>query len=85
MDKTTILIADDHLPFRVGLRALLDAVPDIELVGARTGSEAIIQAGKLQPDVIIMDLQMPDVTGIEATRRILAYQSSHRYFGHYHV
>jgi DNA-binding NarL/FixJ family response regulator len=77
MEKISVLLADDHPPFRAGLRALLESAPDIEVAGeARTGADAILQAAKLQPDVILMDLQMPDVTGIEATRRIL-YTSPH--------
>ena len=72
MDKITILVADDYQPFRLGLRALLESDPDIIVVGeATTGADAIIQAAQLQPDVILMDLQMPDVSGIDATRRIL--------------
>lgn len=67
-----ILIADDHLLFRDGLRALLKAAPDAELVGeATTGEEAIALAAELQPDVVLMDIQMPGGNGIEATRRIL--------------
>ena len=67
-----ILIADDHLLFRDGLRALLKAAPDTELVGeATTGEEAVALAAELQPDVVLMDIQMPGVNGIEATRRIL--------------
>lgn len=77
MDKISVLLADDHPPFRAGLRALLESASDMEVIGeAGTGAEAILQAAKLQPDVILMDLQMPDVTGIEATRRIL-YTSPH--------
>jgi DNA-binding NarL/FixJ family response regulator len=72
MEEISVLIVDDHPPFRAGLRALLDATVDIEIVGeAATGAQAITQAAKLQPDVILMDLQMPDVSGIDATRRIL--------------
>jgi DNA-binding NarL/FixJ family response regulator len=77
MDKISVLLADDHPPFRGGLRALLESELDIEVAGeARTGADAILQAAKRQPDVILMDLQMPDVTGIEATRQIL-YTSPH--------
>ncbi len=72
MDRISILIADDNPHFRDGLRALLLSAPDIEVVGeATTGDEAIVLAAKLQPDVILMDIQMPGVNGIEATRRIL--------------
>jgi DNA-binding NarL/FixJ family response regulator len=72
MDSLRVLIADDHLLFRSGLRALLGAVPDTTVVGeATTGEEAVALAAELQPDVIVMDLQMPDVSGIDATRRIL--------------
>lgn len=72
MEKITILIADDHPPFRSGLRALLESSQDVAVVGeVGTGTEAVIQAAKLQPDVILMDIQMADLNGIEATRRIL--------------
>jgi len=67
-----ILIADDHTLFRDGLRALLSSVPDTEVVGeAATGEEAIAQATTLAPDVVLMDIQMPGMNGIEATWRIL--------------
>ena len=72
--KTTIrvLIVDDHPLFRDGLRALLNSIPQTELVGeAASGEEALKQAAKLQPDVILMDIQMPGLNGIEATQRIL--------------
>jgi DNA-binding NarL/FixJ family response regulator len=73
MDPIRVLIADDHLPFRDGLRALLRSEADIEMAGeAATGGEAITQAATLQPDVILMDLHMPEGNGIEATRAILA-------------
>jgi DNA-binding NarL/FixJ family response regulator len=72
MEPIRILIADDHLFFRGGVRMLLDSVADTEVVGeASTGDEAVAQATMLQPDVILMDLHMPGLNGIEATRRIL--------------
>ncbi|SRR5216683_1497776 len=72
MDPLRVLIADDHPLFRKGMRALLIAAQDIEVVGeATTGQEVIELAATLQPDVILMDLQMPGINGIEATRQIL--------------
>ncbi len=67
-----VLIADDHPLFRSGMRSLLAADLESEVVGeATTGEEAIAQADALQPDLILMDLHMPGMGGIEATRRIL--------------
>ena len=72
MDKLTILIADDHPVFRKGLRALLASLPDVELVGeASSGAEAVRLSEQLQPDVILMDLQMPGGGGLTAIREIL--------------
>lgn len=72
MDQVRVLIADDHPFFRDGLRVLLEATADTELVGEATdGDEAIALAHTLRPDVILMDLRMPGLGGIEATRKIL--------------
>ncbi len=72
MDAVRVLIADDHPVFRNGLRALLASAPEMEVVGeATTGDEAVALAASAQPDVALMDLQMPGMGGIEATRRIL--------------
>jgi DNA-binding NarL/FixJ family response regulator len=73
MERIRVLIADDHRLFRQGLRALLRSLPVTEVVGeAETGREAVAKARDLQPDVILMDIQMPDGNGLEATREILA-------------
>lgn len=67
-----ILIADDHTLFRDGLRALFGSIPDTEVVGeAATGEEAIAEAEMLSPHVVLMDIHMPGINGIEATWRIL--------------
>jgi DNA-binding NarL/FixJ family response regulator len=66
-----VLIADDHAVVRAGLRTLIAAEPGMELVGEATGGHAAVQmAGALNPDVAVLDLSMPDLDGLEATRRI---------------
>lgn len=73
MSDIRILIADDHPLFRDGMHGLLDSVPDTEVVGeAPSGEEAVSLAAILQPDVILMDIKMPGINGIAATREILA-------------
>jgi DNA-binding NarL/FixJ family response regulator len=67
-----VLIADDHPVFRSGLAAVLDRVASVDVVGeATTGHEAVSAAASLTPDVIVMDIQMPELNGIEATREIV--------------
>lgn len=67
-----ILIADDHTVVREGLRAILEAQTDIIIVGeARDGRDALTKAELLKPDLIFMDISMPDISGIEATRMVL--------------
>ena len=74
-----VLVADDHPIVRGGLVALLDSADDIEVVGqAATGREAVDLALGLVPDLVLMDLRMPDLTGDEATARILAKRSDIR-------
>lgn len=73
MDRIRIVIADDHTVVRDGLRASLERQPDMEVVAeAADGRECITRADDLKPDVVIMDVAMPNMNGIEATRRILA-------------
>ncbi len=68
-----VLLADDHAMFRAGIKALLEADSRITVVGeASTGDEAVDRARELKPDVVVMDLSMPDSNGLEATRRIVA-------------
>jgi len=72
MEILQVLIVDDHPLFRKGMRALLDSMPDVEVIGeAQTAEEAIECAEQLQPDVILMDLQLPGSSGLDATREIV--------------
>jgi two-component system response regulator NreC len=71
MTNIRILLADDHAVVRSGLRMLLEAQPDFEIVGeAETGTEAVAMVDELHPDAVLMDIQMPDLNGIEATKII---------------
>jgi DNA-binding NarL/FixJ family response regulator len=71
MEQIRLVVADDHPVVRDGLRAMLDTQPDIEVVGeATTGAEAVAKVRSLRPDVVLMDLQMPELDGATATRHI---------------
>ena len=71
-ERIRVLIADDHPLFRDGMHGLLDSVPETEVVGeAESGEEAILMAESLQPDVILMDIKMPGINGLQAMREIL--------------
>ena len=75
--RIRVLIADDHPVFRDGLATLLEPHPDIEVVArAADGAQAVALAAEHRPDVVVMDIQMPEVNGIEATRRVLAADPS---------
>jgi DNA-binding NarL/FixJ family response regulator len=71
MSSLAVLIVDDHPLFRKGMRALLDSMPGIQVIGeAKSGPEAVEMAANLQPDVVLMDLQMPEGNGLSATREL---------------
>jgi DNA-binding NarL/FixJ family response regulator len=72
MNKIRVLLADDHEIVRGGLRALIDALPDAQVIAeAGNGADAVTLARKLQPDVVLLDIAMPQLNGIEATARML--------------
>jgi DNA-binding NarL/FixJ family response regulator len=76
---TTVLIADDQALVRVGLRKILEAEPETTVVGeAGDGEQAVAEARRLRPDVVLMDIRMPALDGIESTRRIVAAQPGTR-------
>jgi len=77
MKKLRVLLADDHVVMRAGLRALLDRQSNLEVVGeCENGREAVELAGSLRPDVVVMDVGMPGLNGIEATKTIVDRHSS---------
>lgn len=71
MDRIRVLLADDHAVLRAGLRALLGSEPDMEVVGeAVDGEDAVVQVERLRPNVLVLDIAMPRLNGLEAIRRI---------------
>ena len=71
MEKIKVMVVDDHVVVRTGLKALLNKQPDLEVIAeAENGAEAVEKAREVQPDVIIMDITMPVMTGIDATKRL---------------
>ena len=75
--QVRVMVVDDQMPFRLAARAVVADVPDFELVTeASSGEEALTKAGDAAPDLILMDINMPGMSGIEATRHIVAAQPS---------
>jgi len=71
LERIRVLLVDDHELFRRGVKSLLTAEPDIEVVGeAHNGREALAKAQELMPDLVLMDISMPEINGLEATRRV---------------
>lgn len=76
---TTVLVVDDQLVFRRAVRALVRSVAEFDIVGeVETGEEAVEAAARLHPDLVVMDVRLPGINGIEATRRILDDQPAAR-------
>ncbi len=79
MKKIRVLLADDHPVVRAGIRALLSSAPDIEVVAeAKSGAEALAQVAELQPAVLLLDMEMPDISGVEVAKKLKAEHSAVR-------
>jgi DNA-binding NarL/FixJ family response regulator len=77
MKKISVLLADDHMIVRQGLRSMLSLEPDIEVLGeAENGRQAVQLVARLKPDVVVMDIAMPQLNGLEATRQIIKEKTS---------
>ena len=79
MNTVRVLIADDQALVRAGFKMILDAEDDLDVIGeAADGLEAVELARRLKPDVVLMDIRMPQLDGIEATRRVVALDGADR-------
>ena len=86
MEKIRILMADDHPVVRAGIRGMLETQPDFEVIAeAEDGQEAVASARKLKPDVILMDLRMPKMEGVEAIEKIKEKSARNPYSGINHL
>ena len=81
MKKSTVLLADDHKLVRAGLRSLVEKAEDFEVVGeASDGREALERVNQLQPDIVLLDIAMPELNGLEVTERIARYHKQVKIF-----
>lgn len=79
MNKIRVLLVDDHPVVRAGIRALLRSAADIEVVAeAKSGAEALTKVKELQPEVLLLDMEMPDISGVEVAKKLKAERSSVR-------
>ncbi len=78
MAEIRVLLADDHTMFRQGVHQIMDSQPGIQVIGeARNGEEAVEMAGALKPDIVLMDINMPKLDGVRATKRIMEAEDEH--------
>ncbi len=77
MDKINIVLADDHVLVRNGIKAMLESDPELSVVGeANTGADALAVAKNLKPDILVLDIRMPEMTGLEAAARLRDYSAT---------